>query len=94
MNHMWVIEKIRRKYVATSVCNELFQLYHNFHLHLHDFFVPSQLVITFAQFCWFHIHGFPPVIYLGPIKKFKPHKVHASSKTASSAGGRTSNSVL
>uniref|UniRef100_A0A915DL62 G-protein coupled receptors family 1 profile domain-containing protein n=1 Tax=Ditylenchus dipsaci TaxID=166011 RepID=A0A915DL62_9BILA len=68
-----------------------------------------QLVITFAQFCWFHIHGFPPVIYLvfnptirkdakkmfkGPIKKFKPHKVHASSKTASSAGGRTSNSVL
>uniref|UniRef100_A0A915E4H6 Uncharacterized protein n=1 Tax=Ditylenchus dipsaci TaxID=166011 RepID=A0A915E4H6_9BILA len=28
------------------------------------YFVPNQFIIHFTQFCWFHIHGFPPVIYL------------------------------
>ncbi|KAI1728126.1 serpentine type 7TM GPCR chemoreceptor srt domain-containing protein [Ditylenchus destructor] len=26
--------------------------------------IPSEWVLIFAQFCWLHIHGFPPVIYL------------------------------
>uniref|UniRef100_A0A915CVB5 7TM GPCR serpentine receptor class x (Srx) domain-containing protein n=1 Tax=Ditylenchus dipsaci TaxID=166011 RepID=A0A915CVB5_9BILA len=29
-----------------------------------SYFVVNDLLIYFAQFCWFHIHGFPPVIYL------------------------------
>uniref|UniRef100_A0A915E485 Uncharacterized protein n=1 Tax=Ditylenchus dipsaci TaxID=166011 RepID=A0A915E485_9BILA len=28
------------------------------------YFVPNMFLMHFAQFCWFHIHGFPPVIYL------------------------------
>uniref|UniRef100_A0A915D1Y7 G-protein coupled receptors family 1 profile domain-containing protein n=1 Tax=Ditylenchus dipsaci TaxID=166011 RepID=A0A915D1Y7_9BILA len=28
------------------------------------YIVPSKILIHFATFCWLHIHGFPPVIYL------------------------------
>ncbi|KAI1726046.1 serpentine type 7TM GPCR chemoreceptor srt domain-containing protein [Ditylenchus destructor] len=26
--------------------------------------IPIEILVHFAQFCWFHIHAFPPVIYL------------------------------
>uniref|UniRef100_A0A915E7V5 Very-long-chain 3-oxoacyl-CoA synthase n=1 Tax=Ditylenchus dipsaci TaxID=166011 RepID=A0A915E7V5_9BILA len=28
------------------------------------YFVPSKLFMHFAQYCYLHMHGFPPVIYL------------------------------
>uniref|UniRef100_A0A915E4M0 Uncharacterized protein n=1 Tax=Ditylenchus dipsaci TaxID=166011 RepID=A0A915E4M0_9BILA len=28
------------------------------------YFVTTEALMHFAEFCWLHIHGFPPVIYL------------------------------
>ncbi|KAI1697189.1 serpentine type 7TM GPCR chemoreceptor srt domain-containing protein [Ditylenchus destructor] len=39
-------------FVACSVY--VYMMYH----------IPDAFLIHFAQFCWLHIHGFPPVIYL------------------------------
>ncbi|KAI1705452.1 serpentine type 7TM GPCR chemoreceptor srt domain-containing protein [Ditylenchus destructor] len=45
--------------------------------------IPPELLIHFAQFCWLHIHGFPPVIYLALNKTIRDDTKRLMSSTLS-----------
>uniref|UniRef100_A0A915D191 Uncharacterized protein n=1 Tax=Ditylenchus dipsaci TaxID=166011 RepID=A0A915D191_9BILA len=61
MSTVWSIAEIN---AITSVHYKHAKFCNLFSVCVYDVYVPSKILIHFATFCWLHIHGFPPVIYL------------------------------